>query len=110
MQWVHDNAAQLGADSSRVMIFGESAGAGSVSDHLVNLRSRGLFSRAAMESGPLADWTSASLAANEKKFSAIASALKCPVDGNVSACLRARSAEDVEQASRHVHAVTLTDW
>ena len=36
---------------SRLLIFGESAGAGSVAAHLVAPRSRGLFTRAAMESG-----------------------------------------------------------
>ena len=34
MSWVHDNAAALGADPKRLMIFGESAGAGSVANHL----------------------------------------------------------------------------
>ena len=35
MSWVKDNAKALNADLSRVTIFGESAGAGSVSNHLV---------------------------------------------------------------------------
>ena len=110
MQWIHENAAGLGADASRLMIFGESAGAGSVSDHLVSHRSRGLFSRAGMESGPLADWNTASLEINEKKFAAVASALQCPLDEHVAACLRSHSAEEVEQASRHIHSNALTDW
>ncbi len=56
--WVRQNAARLHIDVDRVMIFGESAGAAGVSSHLVALRSRGLFSRATMESGPFARWTS----------------------------------------------------
>ena len=38
-------------DSNRVMIFGESSGAGCVTNHLVTAGSRGLFSTATMESG-----------------------------------------------------------
>jgi carboxylesterase type B len=68
MQWVQRNAAALGADPTRVMIFGESAGAGSVSNHLVRKRSWGLFSRAAMESGPLADWTAVHIQHAETTF------------------------------------------
>ena len=62
LAWVRRNAAALGADTSRVLIFGESAGAGSVANHLVRPRSWGLFSRAAMESGPIASWSSQTLA------------------------------------------------
>jgi len=57
LQWLHDNAGVLGVNTSRIMIFGESAGAGSVSTHLVQPASWPLFTRAAMESGPpAADW------------------------------------------------------
>ena len=68
MRWVQRNAQALGADPKRVMIFGESAGAGSVSNHLVRERSWGLFSRAAMESGPLADWSAVHINHAEKTF------------------------------------------
>jgi hypothetical protein len=39
---------------ARVMIYGHSAGAGSMAFHLASPRSRGLFSRVGIHSGPVA--------------------------------------------------------
>ena len=50
MQWLHTNAAALNVDTSRVTIFGQSAGAMSVQFHLTSPLSQPLFSRAIMES------------------------------------------------------------
>jgi carboxylesterase type B len=41
-------------DKTKVLIFGESSGAGCVSNHMVMQRSQGLFTRAAMQSGAFA--------------------------------------------------------
>jgi para-nitrobenzyl esterase len=51
LEFLRDNAAAFGGDPSRVLIFGQSAGAASVSQMLVNARAAGLFSRAIIESG-----------------------------------------------------------
>jgi para-nitrobenzyl esterase len=51
LAWVQRHAARFGGDPTRVMLFGESAGAVNTCMHLVMPRSRGLFSRALMESG-----------------------------------------------------------
>lgn len=59
MTFVKTEIAAFGGDPSSVTIFGESAGGGSVSNHLVSPRSRGLFARAAIESGSFASWTGA---------------------------------------------------
>ena len=56
MQFLHDTATAFGGNPNRVTIFGESAGAGSVSDHLVAPRSWPLFHGAIMESTGAADW------------------------------------------------------
>jgi carboxylesterase type B len=57
MQFIYENAEKLGADKTKIMIFGESAGAGSVANHLVRPQGFQYFTRAAMESGPTgADW------------------------------------------------------
>lgn len=52
LAWVQENIDQFGGDPSRVTIFGQSAGGESVLIHLVSPESKGLFSRAIVESGP----------------------------------------------------------
>ncbi len=51
LQWVQRNIAAFGGDSGNVTIFGQSAGGGSVTNHLVMPMSRGLFHRAIIQSG-----------------------------------------------------------
>lgn len=57
LRWVHDNIHHFGGDPSRVTLFGESAGAVSVSLHLLSPMSRDLFQRAILQSGsPTTPW------------------------------------------------------
>ena len=51
LKWVKDNIEYFGGDSSKVTIFGESAGGSSVGLHLLSPLSKGLFHRAIAESG-----------------------------------------------------------
>ncbi|XP_071839928.1 cholinesterase-like isoform X1 [Apostichopus japonicus] len=58
LRWVRNNIEAFGGDSSKVTIFGESAGAGSVDFHLVSKFSRDLFDQAILESGAvLTPWS-----------------------------------------------------
>jgi para-nitrobenzyl esterase len=51
LQWVKRNISRFGGDPTRVMIFGESAGAMSVGALIGSPLAKGLFQRAVMESG-----------------------------------------------------------
>jgi len=51
LKWVHENIAQFGGDANNITIFGESAGAASVSMLQASPLARGLFHRAIGQSG-----------------------------------------------------------
>jgi para-nitrobenzyl esterase len=50
LRWVKSNIGAFGGDASRVTLFGQSSGASSVLMHLVSPASKGLFSKAIVES------------------------------------------------------------
>jgi len=63
LQWVHDNIAAFGGDPAKVLITGQSFGAGSVAAQLFSPLSRGLFRAAAMWSA--CNFTSAAVPLSE---------------------------------------------
>ena len=75
----------LHGDPNLLCIYGESAGAGSVSTHLVAPRSGGFFTRAIMESGPIAPWVGESLYKAEARFATLAAKVGCSNSSGSSA-------------------------
>ncbi|MFY9690478.1 MAG: carboxylesterase family protein [Candidatus Acidiferrales bacterium] len=55
LEWVRDNIANFGGDPGNVMIFGQSGGGGKVNTLMAMPSAKGLFHRAAVESGSLMD-------------------------------------------------------
>lgn len=91
MKWVRDEIANFGGNPAQVTIFGESAGGGSVSNHLASPRSRGLFARAAIESGSFASWTAQPYNISRTRLPQVARNLQCSGSSGPAllACLRA---------------------
>lgn len=57
-RWLKDNAKAFGGDPELLTLFGESAGGGSVSIHLMSPVTRGLVKRGILQSGTLnAPWS-----------------------------------------------------
>ncbi|CAL4236315.1 unnamed protein product, partial [Meganyctiphanes norvegica] len=51
MKWIQDNAIAFGGNPNHITLFGESAGGGSVTAHLLSPISRNYFNRAILQSG-----------------------------------------------------------
>ncbi|MEW6338865.1 MAG: carboxylesterase family protein [Acidobacteriota bacterium] len=95
LEWVERNVARFGGDPSRVMIFGESAGAVETCMLLVSPRAAGLFSAALMQSGGCVA-NGAVKAAQVAED--LASATGCAASADTAGCLRAIPAWDLLRA------------
>ncbi|OWF42495.1 Neuroligin-4, X-linked [Mizuhopecten yessoensis] len=96
LQWVKDNIGDYGGDTTRVTIFGESAGAVSVGMLAIIPQNRGLFQRVIAQSGSSVGPRNSGVEAM-KVFSRVVNELGCSSDSSVSTvkCLRRQSAEQL---------------
>jgi len=82
IQWVKENIAQFGGNPENITLMGESAGACSVSLHLLSPLSRNLFSQAIMQSASaLAPWGVISKKEAMHRSLRLAELMNCPHDG-----------------------------
>eukprot|EP00439_Symbiodinium_sp_Y106_P044364 s303_g5.t1 len=93
LRWVHRNIAAFGGDPQKVVLFGESAGAGSIAVHLTSPESWPLFHSAIMESGAFSYWNAQPMEDAERQFSELISATGC---GNASVTSPVACLEDME--------------
>jgi len=107
IQWVKDNIREFGGDPDDLTIFGESAGAGSVSTLSLSPYSKGLFTKAIMQSGTaLSPWCSLTPRRARENFYTMARRLNCmpwwswgsseTYHKNILNCLRNKPAESIE--------------
>ncbi|GIX73520.1 acetylcholinesterase-1 [Caerostris extrusa] len=100
LQWVNDNIEYFGGDKSSITIFGQSSGSIAVSLLCVSPLTKGLFSKAIMESGSAILMNNNNLQPNLQLSQRLAEAVDCASDDNtieddpdgVVGCLREQNA------------------
>jgi para-nitrobenzyl esterase len=92
LSWVRENIAAFGGDPSRLLVFGESAGAVNTCLMLVTPLSKGLFSSALMQSGGCAAQTREAAEQAAADWAALSG---CDADMDPAACMRAMTDDDV---------------
>ena len=98
MQWIFNNIQDYGGDNTRITIFGESAGAASVSFHLLSPLSKETFHRAIMQSATaLSPWALDTRADAKTKSLEVAARVGCKSSRveEVLFCLRKASIDDL---------------
>ncbi|KPM10761.1 acetylcholinesterase-like protein 4 [Sarcoptes scabiei] len=93
LHWIRDNIKFFGGNPDNVTLFGESAGAVSISFHLLSPLSRNLFSQAILQSGSATvPWGVTDPKVLNRRSLRLAEAVGCPHDENqihlVIECLR----------------------
>jgi acetylcholinesterase len=101
LKWVHNNIQYFGGDNRRITLYGESAGAVSVSLHLLSRLSSNLFTNAIMQSGSaIADWATLKNSEALKRGREILVAIGCDaggIGGNLTYAIEcAQSADPIE--------------
>ena len=108
MHWVQENIGAFGGNADAVTLFGESAGATSVSTHMAMPSSWGLFHRAAIDSGAFNTWTNKTQEQAQATFEQLARNIGCGGGGNHTstaaaadtvACMAAKDALTLVNAS-----------
>lgn len=100
LQFLKDNIERFGGDANNITLFGESAGAASVSLHLLSPLSRNLYHRAILQSGsPTPEWVIIPREESLLRGMRLAEAVGCPHEKSrlheVISCLRTVNASDL---------------
>nr|CAB3264349.1 neuroligin-4, X-linked [Phallusia mammillata] len=97
LRWVKNNIWAFGGDTSRITIFGESAGSASVSFHMLSPLSKDLFHRGISQSGTaFSSWAVVKEPLRWAKQ--VAEGLNCPTDTSTTemmTCIRSAPIDDI---------------
>lgn len=95
LQWVQNNIASFGGDPRRVTLFGQSAGAVSVSLQLLSPLSKGLFQRVIIQSGSASYPLYSGKVKDRKHLEMFANLLNCSLGPQLISCVRSSTIEDI---------------
>lgn len=99
LKWVQQNIANFGGNPNRVTLFGNSAGAASVSFHMLSPQSAGLFHSAILQSGcALNPWAMSNYPRDMSLR--YGKNIGCPTDTSAKLldCLRSKTTEEILNA------------
>ena len=106
LQWIRKNIGAFGGDPDRITVFGESAGAASISLLMLSPQAKGLFHRAIMQSATattlpyIMPQANGSYAQARETGQKLAAALGCDKGGNTLASMRAKTPEEIMATAR----------
>ena len=106
LKWVKENIEYFGGDPNKVTIFGESAGATSVTLHLLSPLSKGLFQQAIAESGvDLSPFAIQPVSFGLNFTKELAQNLDCATSDHSAmvACIRSKKGEEIQDASNAIN-------
>lgn len=109
-EWVRDNIHYFGGNPDKVTLFGESAGAASVSMHLLSPLSKGLFHQAILQSGTAINpWSYVPSNESLRRSKVLATTLHCNTgsDEDVLKCMQDMSMENIINNQEKVNPVFL---
>ena len=105
LKWVKENIEYFGGNPSQVTIFGESAGATSVTLHLLSPLSKGLFHQAIAESGvDLSSFAVQPVSFGLRFAKELAQKLDCTTSDHSAmvACMREKKDTDIQTATERI--------
>ena len=104
LKWVKQHIGDFGGDANKVTIFGESAGAGSVSLLILSPLTKGLFSKAIAQSGSAFNFWAAYQNTNTSKAASFAQGMGCKDLQTATDCLKKKSYQEILKLQK-VHAM-----